>query len=193
MNVGTWLAAVAAAAAGAVVAVGTPATAVAEPAVEVLSVNGSGCPSDTASAVADDSGFRIAYDRFVARAGTGAAPTEMRRNCQAVVLVRARAGYAFVVARATYRGTAGLPAGAVALRRTNYYLQGSPDTTVAADKIAGPHAGAWTNEDTPALAGPCGADEVLNVNAELRVSSPGTAASISMTGSDVRLDWTSCP
>jgi hypothetical protein len=176
------------------VVVARPAVVAASPgaAVEVVSVNGSGCPAGTASAVADGSGFQVTYAGFVARTGAGATPVEFRRNCQVGVLIRASAGFAFTVAAAGYNGDAALPGSASALRSTNYYLQGSPANEVHSNVVPGPYVGAWSAADAPAVLGPCGADRILNVNTELRVSSSGTAR-VSLRDSSARIGWRPCP
>ncbi|MFY1694658.1 DUF4360 domain-containing protein [Solwaraspora sp. WMMA2101] len=162
--------------------------------VEVLAANGSGCAPGTARVVAqpDGSGFRIRYFDFVASAGGGTDPAASRRNCQLGVLVTVPAGWTFAVATADYRGRAAVPAGAAGLQRTNYYWQGSSDSSRTEETFDGPYHGLWSTRDAaPVLSYlPCGQQRVLNINTELRVDA-GTSAGIttmSMTSTDADID-----
>jgi hypothetical protein len=47
-----------------------------------------------------NTGFRITYSDFIARAGGGVAATEFRKNCQVNLLVYIPGGFTFAVARA---------------------------------------------------------------------------------------------
>ena len=166
--------------------------------LDVQSVNGSGCPPGTASisVLPDNTGFRVAYRDFVARAGGSAAPTDFRKNCQLSLLVHVPQGFTFAIASAEYRGRARLESGASALQRTNYYFQGSPDNHYADHTFAGPLSAIWETRDvTPVhelVYAPCGEYRGLNVNTELRVDEGGQNAnktsSMSMRSSEGNVD-----
>jgi hypothetical protein len=177
--------------------------------VDVLTVNGSGCPSGTAAVEMspDNTDFRVTYSSFVARVGVGAAPTDLRKNCQLSVLVRVPQGFTYAIAEATYGGTLRLAAGANGLQRANYYFQGSSDNSYSDHGFAGPYDGPWQATDTLAAAelvyAPCGVSRILNINTEVRVdagTSDTTRTTSSMdlesTGGGVdtvyHLGWRSC-
>jgi uncharacterized protein DUF4360 len=176
--------------------------------LDVVSINGSGCPPGTADVtpLADNTGFRVTYRDFLARAGGSAGATEFRKNCQLNVLVHIPQGFTFAVAYADYHGRARLESGASGLQRTNYYFQGSPDNNFVDHTFAGPLSGTWSTTDatpvTELVYAPCGEARNLNVNTELRVDE-GTAnanktSAMSMRVSDGNVDtivhfsWKQC-
>jgi len=176
--------------------------------LDVVSVNGSGCPPGSAdvSVLPDNTGFRVAYRDFLARAGGGAGATEFRKNCQVNILVHIPQGFTFAVAWADYRGRARLESGASGLQRTNYYFMGSGDNNYRDHTFAGPLFGTWSTVDaTPVeelVYAPCGVNRNLNINTELRVDegslNPGKTSSMSMRASDGNVDtivhfsWKQC-
>ncbi|WP_131743250.1 DUF4360 domain-containing protein [Actinomadura roseirufa] len=143
--------------------------------VEVVTVNGSGCPAGTASAsVSEDrTAFSVTYDDFLAFAGADANPTGFRKNCQLNLKVHVPQGYTYAVKGIRHRGFAGVESGATALLRTNYYFQGSPQNSVVSHTIRGRYLGNWVYDDDVAqdqlVYKPCGEERNLNINTELRV------------------------
>lgn len=176
--------------------------------LDVVSINGSGCPPGTADvvALADNTGFRVTYREFLARAGGGANATEFRKNCQLNVQVHIPQGFTFAIASAEYRGRARLEYGASALQRTNYYLQGSPDNNFSDNTFDGPLFSTWQTVDitpvTELVYAPCGEFRNVNINTELRVDegtvSPGKVSSMSMRSTEGNVDtiihfqWKQC-
>jgi hypothetical protein len=173
--------------------------------VDVLTVNGSGCPAGSTSATEapDNTGFHIAYNDFIARDGVGSAPTVFRKNCQVSLRIQIPQGFTYAVARADYRGRVSLPAGGTALHRTNYYFQGDAANHLSDHAFAGPLSGSWHSTDVADVAtlvyAPCGQTVNLNVNTELRVSSSsGVPGWISMRSSDgdvdtlIQFSWKTC-
>src|SRR5690242_10846747 len=176
--------------------------------LDVVTVNGSGCPpgSATVTALSANTGFRVTYRDFLARAGGGVGATEFRKNCQVNVLVHIPQGFTFAIADADYRGRARLEDGAAGLQRTNYYFQGSADNNYVDHSFAGPLSGTWSTTDfTPVnelVYAPCGEARNLNINTELRIDegtvNPGKTSSMSMRTSDGNVDtivhfsWKSC-
>jgi hypothetical protein len=164
--------------------------------LDVVSVNGSGCPPGTAdvAVLSDNTGFRVTYREFVARAGGDANPVDFRKNCQIGLLVHVPQGFTFAVAEADYRGRARLEAGASALQRTNYYFQGSSDNSYADHSFAGPLSTVWqTTDRTPVLVySPCGEQRILNLNTELRVNegaqNANKTSTMSMRATDGNVD-----
>lgn len=157
--------------------------------VEVVTVNGSGCPAGTAvvKPLADNTGFTVGYTSYVATDGGAAAPTDFRKNCQLALLVHVPQGFTYAVARADYAGSARLASGASGLQRANYYFQGSAVDTYSDHELSGPLYGRWSATDTAAVAdlvyAPCGSERILNVNTELRVDggTSGAASSLRMS------------
>jgi hypothetical protein len=176
--------------------------------LDVVSVNGSGCPPGTANVAVlpDGTGFRVTYRDFIARAGGNADLVEFRKNCQINVLVHVPQGFTFAIASADYRGRARLEAGATALQRTNYYFQGSPDNNYSDHSFAGPLSAVWqTRDETPVAElvwAPCGVYRGLNVNTELRVNegtlNANKTSTMSMRTTDGNVDtivhfhWKQC-
>lgn len=148
--------------------------------IDLVTVNGSGCPSGTTISVApDNTSFFVAYSDYIAVAGAGSAPTEFRKNCLLNVLVHVPQGFSFAIAEATYTGFASLASGANASQRANYFFAGDPANHVVVHSFNGPMLDDWQTTDTAEVAtlvfSPCGVSRNLNINTELRVSN-GTAA-----------------
>lgn len=147
--------------------------------VDVVTVNGSGCPAGTAAvAVADDNtAFTVTYSQYTAQAGSGSSPTDFRKNCQLSLRVHYPQGFTFGIAQADYRGFAHLPKGAKGTQRANYYFMGTSPTGVSTHTISSPRSDNWQFTDKTDVASivfaPCGETRNLNVNTELRVSSNG--------------------
>ncbi|MCA6096351.1 DUF4360 domain-containing protein, partial [Streptomyces sp. SCA3-4] len=82
--------------------------------IDVVAVNGSGCPAGTAAvAVAsDNTAFTVSYSDYLAQVGVGAKPTDFRKNCQLGLNVHVPQGFTYAIARADYRGFAHLERGA---------------------------------------------------------------------------------
>ncbi|MGW6412672.1 DUF4360 domain-containing protein [Streptomyces vinaceus] len=177
--------------------------------VEVVNVNGSGCPSGTtAVAVApDNNAFTVTYSQYTAQSGPDSNPIDFRKNCQIALEVHIPQGYTYAIARADYRGFAHLAQGATALQRANYYFAGMPDNTAVNHRLSGPMNDNWQHSDTATaetlVYAPCGADRLLNINTELRVKSsstdPSATSFISMDSTDGSVNalyhfaWKRCP
>jgi len=74
--------------------------------IDVVTVNGSGCPAGTAAvAVAEDNtAFTVTYSDYLAQVGVGAKPTDFRKNCQLSLRVHVPQGFTYAIAQADYRG-----------------------------------------------------------------------------------------
>jgi hypothetical protein len=166
------------------------------PTITVASVNGSGCPAGTATATVTGSAVTVTYTSFTASAGTGVSPILSRRNCLISMAISAP-GRIFAVTSATEHGTVSVPAGGTVLQRHTYYLQGTSANTVVDHPASGPLSGAWDKTDTAPYAAPCGTTRNLNLNVDLRVTSPGPSASLSLNGATpgttINLAFTNCP
>ena len=147
--------------------------------IDLVTVNGSGCPRGTAVTVApDNTSFFVSYSDYMAVAGAGSSPTEFRKNCQLNVLVHVPQGFSFAIAEADYTGFASLVAGATASQRANYFFTGDSQNHVIVHSFHGPMEDDWQTVDTAEVAtlvySPCGVSRNLNINTELRVSNPTT-------------------
>lgn len=144
--------------------------------VEVVTVNGSGCPAGTAAvaASADRTAFTVTYSAFLAEAGEGASPTDFRKNCQLAVKVGYPQGFTFGVAQADYRGFAHLQAGVTGMEQGNYYFSGMSPTARKSHSFTGPYSDNWQATDSTEFGSivyaPCGESRLVNLNTELRVS-----------------------
>ncbi|WP_285750865.1 DUF4360 domain-containing protein [Lentzea sp. NBRC 105346] len=155
--------------------------------VEVVTVNGSGCPAGTAAVAAadDNTAFTVTYSDYTAKAGSGSSPTDFRKNCQLSLRVFYPQGFTYGIAQADYRGFASLPRGGRGLQRANYYFMGTSPTAVSSHNINGPFGDDWQFTDKTDVASivfaPCGETRNLNVNTELRAYSNGHNASSFVT------------
>ncbi|MEV4439455.1 DUF4360 domain-containing protein [Streptomyces sp. NPDC049577] len=178
--------------------------------IDLVSVNGSGCPAGTANVNVspDNTAFTVSYSHYVAQTGVGSKPTDFRKNCQLTLNVHVPQGFTYAVAQADYRGFAQLEKGAKGLQRAGYYFQGMSQTTYANHDFAGPYSDNWQVTDTTDLDAvvyaPCGAMRNLNINTELRVdagtSDPAkTTSFLAMDSTDGSINtlyhfaWKQCP
>ncbi|WP_414715074.1 DUF4360 domain-containing protein [Stackebrandtia sp.] len=176
--------------------------------IDVATVNGSGCPKDTAAVAVspDNTAFTVTYSAYLAQAGGNSDPTDFRKNCQIDLNVHVPQGFTYAIASADYRGFASLEAGATALQKASYYFQGMPDTTTAEHPVSSPYADNWEYSDSTDVGQlvykPCGEERNFNINTELRVSA-GTDSSkksfIEMDSTDGDVNtvyhfaWKTCP
>lgn len=173
--------------------------------VDVVTVNGSGCPAGTAevSVNPDNTAFRVTYNKYSVQDGGNADATDARKNCQLSLRLRAPSGYTFAIAKAVYSGHARLYKGATGLQRANYYFQGSSENNYVDHALTGPLNEDFRHTDITGLVfQPCGKSRNLNINTELRVDSgtadPSRANVISMETSGERIStlyhftWNKC-
>ncbi|MEU7141676.1 DUF4360 domain-containing protein [Nocardia sp. NPDC046473] len=178
--------------------------------IDVVTVNGSGCPNGTAAvAVAEDNtAFTVTYSRYTAQVGVGAGPIDFRKNCQLDLRVHIPQGFTYGIASADYRGFAHLEEGANALERARYYFQGDSPTAYVDHTFNGYMNDDWqTTDSTPVGAIsflPCGESRDFDINTQLRVkagaSDPNTTTSfITMDSTDAGIvtvyhfAWKQCP
>ncbi|WP_131738419.1 DUF4360 domain-containing protein [Actinomadura roseirufa] len=177
--------------------------------LDVLTVNGSGCPAGTAAVAAakDNTAFTVTYSNYTAQAGGDSKPTDFRKNCQLSLGVHIPQGFTYAIASADYRGFASLAEGASGVERANYYHQGSPQSTPVSHTIKGKVSDNWQFTDSTPVAElvwkPCGVDRNFNINTELRVdkgsSKPGQTSFLSFDSTDgsvktiYQFAWKKCP
>lgn len=144
--------------------------------IDVITVNGSGCPEGSAAVAVspDNKAFTVTYSEYMAQVGVGAQPTDFRKNCQLALQVEVPSGFTYAVLQADYRGYGFLAKGATAQQMANYYFQGMSPTTKKNYPFKGPMDDSWQNTDVTDIASviwaPCGELRYLNINTELRVS-----------------------
>ena len=162
--------------------------------IDVVTVNGSGCPAGTAAIAVspDNTAFTVTYSNYLAQVGVGAGATDFRKNCQLNVNVHAPSGFTYAIAQVDYRGYAFLQSGATAQERANYYFQGMSTTAYATHPFAGPMDDDWQATDHVDVASlvfaPCGEQRLLNINTELRAAA-GTS-DVTKTTSFITMDST---
>jgi hypothetical protein len=145
-------------------------------AVQVATVNGTGCPPGTAAVALDrgNSFFTVTYSSFTAQVGVGARPLDARKNCQIAIVVRVPQGFTYAIAKTDYRGYANLQPGAFGTERANYYFQGMSPTAYASHRFDGPWDGVWQATDqvgiTALVYRRCGENRNFNINTELIVN-----------------------
>ncbi|MDI5982915.1 DUF4360 domain-containing protein, partial [Amycolatopsis magusensis] len=74
--------------------------------IDIATVNGSGCPRDTAAVAVsqDNTAFTVTYSQYLAQVGGGVPATAARRNCQLNLVVHVPHGFTYAIASADYRG-----------------------------------------------------------------------------------------
>ena len=161
--------------------------------VDVVTVNGSGCPAGTAAVAvsSDNTSFTVTYSDYTAQAGSGSTPTQFRKNCQLNLRVHYPQGFTFGIAKADYRGFAHLPRGARGMQRASYYFSGQSATGTSTHNIRGPKSDNWQFTDSHRASAeivfaPCGTVRHLNVNTEVRAfsNSANQPAFVSMDSTD---------
>lgn len=169
--------------------------------VELMTLNGSGCPAGTAAVAASPSNesFTVTYSDYLASVGVGASPTDFRKNCQLSVQIKVPGGFTYAIAQADHRGFAHLEKGATGLQRASYYFMGTSPTVPVSHSFAGPYSDNFQTTDITDVASlvwaPCGEIRNLNVNTELRVnagsSDPAkTTSFMAMDSTDANISTT---
>jgi len=161
--------------------------------VELLSVSGSGCQEDEfdVAPTADRTAFTINYSDYTALAGFGTSVADHRKNCNLSVKVVVPNGFTFGIAQVDVHGFADLQPSAEALAATSYWFQGNPMTTFVSHDIRASTDGnpgrrvngrlvdGWETIDRTLFASivwaDCSSTRNININTELRISSPADA------------------
>jgi hypothetical protein len=159
--------------------------------VQLLSVNGSGCPiGSTAVSAPNDSTFTVTYDNYLADNGNGSLPTDFRKNCQLDVLLGIPSGFTFGITGIQYRGFAALDSGARGQLTAAYYFPGQPGTFTQNHSVAGPTNSNYEFDDGFQVAtwAPCHTAAAVNINSSLQVfqgSDPSFFNEMTMDSTDV--------
>lgn len=151
--------------------------------VQLVTLNGSGCPDQTGTATLTPEGIGVTFSGFTALPGVPAPA------CTFVFRVTAPAGSTYSVTGGTYTGQIDLPAGSSGVFRQSYRFQGSLSASVE-QAISGPLTGGWTVDG--ALVAPLAApasSRFLVVTDRMAVSDD-EGASLSLDGAfTVGLAW----
>jgi hypothetical protein len=178
--------------------------------IDVVNVNGSGCPAGTAAVAVspDNQAFTVTYSQYITLVGVGAGPLDSRKNCQINVIVNVPQGFTYALAKADHRGYADLAPGAKGQLSTYVYFQGMSQTLKATHNFSGEYNDSWQRTDEVEVAAliyaPCGAKRNLNVNTALSVnkgtSDPKkTTSRMDMDSTDgsvttlYHFSWLKCP
>jgi hypothetical protein len=155
--------------------------------IDVVTVNGSGCPAGTTAVAAtpDNTAFTVTYSSYLAQVGVGAAPTDFRKNCQLNIIVHVPGGFTYAIAKVDHRGFASLAGGASGTERAGYYFTGNTPTVYRQHTFYGAMSNNWAASDVTPTAdlvwAPCGEYRNLNINTEVLVnrgsSNPNTTTS----------------
>jgi hypothetical protein len=143
--------------------------------VDLVTVNGSGCPVGTvAVAVApDNQAFRLAYSTYLVVRDPGETATVTRRNCQLALLLNYPVGYTYAVNRVVYQGYAQIAAGATGIVRAVHHPAGISGTLPSTLDLRGPFDDWWTLDDVPETGvlawAPCGERRHHLLTNELRI------------------------
>ncbi|TDD86805.1 DUF4360 domain-containing protein [Actinomadura rubrisoli] len=143
--------------------------------VDVVSVDGSGCPAGTSSvAISNDkTSFTVSYSDFLVYASGNAPPAASRKNCHMTVRVNAPDRWTYSVSGVDHQGFAGLESGASAVEWTDIYFLGGPQNEPIGGVLKGQYLNEWIFFDRVSPRRmtwkPCGDDRDLNINTELRL------------------------
>jgi len=179
--------------------------------VKIVTVNGSGCPKDSAAIALNDDrdAFTVSYDRYTASRGPGIADVETRKNCNINVKVTVPPGFTYAVAGLDARGFASLPAGVKGRAGNRFWFQGDPNTFSANHDFGSPtedFLDEWQTSDRAAVAslvfGPCNAQRNLNIDTSITLMGSKTVSSFMSTDAhdgsivtkfNLPLVWQHCP
>ena len=149
--------------------------------IQVVAVNGSGCPHGTVSVqqLPGHAGFRATYTDFRAEIKPGNI-LNFRKNCQFGVRMQPGPGYTYTAVSGQYRGYGKLTSGARGQQETGYYFQGQPRTASTSHPLSGPLGGSWNRTERVLLSrlgrAACGQTLILNINAQLIVYPGGSTS-----------------
>lgn len=172
--------------------------------VDLITVNGSGCPLGTAAAAPSPDGkaFTVTYSEYVAQTRPGLASAQ--NNCQINMRVNAPAGFTYAIVKSDYRGFGAILPGARAELLGLYYFQGDSLTSYIAHELPVGEGDWQVTDEVPMNAvvhAPCGEKRNLNINTRLKMYQ-GTSTEenyVSMDSTDVsystmyHFNWMQCP
>src|SRR5262249_33907744 len=114
--------------------------------------------------------------------GPGLPLSTGRKNCTLSIDLDCPAGWSFSLIDLDTRGYARFDAGASGLQKTSYYFQGQPDTGSFSHRFDGPFDDDYMVRDELAVEatpwGSCAQHRALNVNTQVRVTTPGSTQAL---------------
>ncbi len=167
--------------------------------VQLLTVNGSGCPpGSTVVSAPSATTFKVTYSQYLVDAGGGTSPADFRKNCQLNVLVGVPSGWTYGIAGEQYRGFADLDTGAQGTLEADYYYAGVPGTFPQDHSLSGPMNNVYEFDDeSPVVTfAPCHFTGTVNIDTSLEVfqgTDPSFFNDITMDSTDsLRLSFKHC-
>jgi len=171
-----------------------------------VTYGGSGCPQGTMSAQisSDQTIVTLIFDQYSASIGPGVSVNDQRKNCQLNFALLYPSGFQYSVFSADYRGYADLDAGVTGTMKSTYYFSGQPTQTSTEAVFTGPLNGDYLKSDeadqVSVVWSPCGAEGMLNVNSQVRLTSSNRNAKGLLTTDSidakfvqkVRVSWRTC-
>ncbi|KAF2491948.1 hypothetical protein BU16DRAFT_574108 [Lophium mytilinum] len=131
--------------------------------IKAITYGGTGCPQGSLDYVISD-------DR-----------TTQRKNCQLNVDITYPGGFQYSVFSADYRGYAAIDKGITGVLKSTYYFSGQTQQTSTEYDFVGPVNGDYLKHDeadsTSVIWSPCGAEGMLNINSQVRLTSTNSSSS----------------
>lgn len=169
------------------------------------------------------------FNSYVASIGPGVSVTENRKNCQLNLDITYPGGFQYFVFSANYRGYAAIDKGVTGALKSTYYISGQtaqviiPQSKFSEQKVllfpeiwiqpidrpaeydfVGPVDSDYlkydTADSTPVIWSPCGAEGMLNINSQVRLTSTNSSSSSLLTTDSpyakstqiVYVNWQTC-
>ncbi|KAF2815977.1 uncharacterized protein BDZ99DRAFT_471273 [Mytilinidion resinicola] len=151
--------------------------------IKAITYGGTGCPQGSLDYIISDDRTTVTliFDSYVASIGPGIAVTEQRKNCQLNVDITYPGGFQYSVFSADYRGYAAIDKGITGVLKSTYYFSGQTQQTSTEYDFVGPVNGDYLKHDeadsTSVIWSPCGAEGMLNINSQVRLTSANSSSS----------------
>jgi len=150
--------------------------------IKGVSYGGSGCPQGSVGSQisSDRTTMTLLFDSYTASIGPGIPVNDQRKNCQLNVDLTYPGGFQYSVLSADYRGYAALQKGVSGTLKSTYYFSGQTDQASTEYDFIGPVTGDYLKHDqadsTSVVWSPCGAEGLLNINSQIRLTATNTSA-----------------
>ena len=136
----------------------------------------------------------LIFDSYVASIGPGTAVTDNRKNCQLNLNIHYPPGFQFSLFSADYRGYAQLDKGVNGTQKSTYYFSGQTQQVSTETDFTGPMDQDYLFHDvaqsTSVVWSPCGAEGLLNINSQVRLTSNSKTASGELTTDSIDTKFT---
>lgn len=164
--------------------------------IQGVTYGGTGCPQGTLSAQLSDDRTLVTliFDTYIASIGPTVAVTENRKNCQININIKYPGGFQYSVLSADYRGYAAIQKGVSGTLKSTYYFSGQTAQSSTQYDFVGPVTGDYLKHDeaisTSTIWSPCGANGLLNINSQVRLTATNASASGLLTTDSTDLKFT---